>query len=101
MIDLARCSDAAFNNLEMLFHNFEPYPASESGGTYLRADPSIVDELVCARFDMVARANNDTTAGPRTDTGTLRACTDCLNGPCGSSSQKCDVCWDARFSRLL
>ena len=61
MIDLIRCSDAAFTNLEMLFHNYEPYPASESGGTYLRADPSIVDELVWAGFDMVARANNHAT----------------------------------------
>lgn len=58
MIDLIRCSDAAFTNLEMLFHDYEPYPASESGGTYMRADPSMVEELVWAGFDMVARANN-------------------------------------------
>jgi poly-gamma-glutamate capsule biosynthesis protein CapA/YwtB (metallophosphatase superfamily) len=58
MIDLIRGADVAFTNLEMLFHDYEPYPATESGGTYMRADPSIVKELVWAGFDMVARANN-------------------------------------------
>jgi poly-gamma-glutamate capsule biosynthesis protein CapA/YwtB (metallophosphatase superfamily) len=60
MIDLIRGADVAFTNLEMLFHDYEPYPMTESGGTYLRADPSIVKELVWAGFDMVARANNPT-----------------------------------------
>jgi len=58
MIDLIRGADVAFTNLEMLFHDYEAYPATESGGTYLRADPSILKELVWAGFDMVARANN-------------------------------------------
>ena len=58
MIDLVRGADVAFTNLEMLFHDYEPYPATESGGTWMRADPSIVKELVWAGFDMVARANN-------------------------------------------
>ena len=58
MIDLIRGADVAFTNLEMLFHDYEPFPATESGGTYVRADPSIVKELVWAGFDMVARANN-------------------------------------------
>jgi len=58
MIDLIRGADVAFTNLEMLLHNYEPYPSTESGGTYMRADPSIAKELVWAGFDMVARANN-------------------------------------------
>ena len=58
MIELIRGADVAFTNLEMLLHNYEPYPSTESGGTYMRADPSMAKELVWAGFDMVARANN-------------------------------------------
>lgn len=60
MIGLIRGADVAFTNLEMLLHNYEPYPSTESGGTYMRADPSIAKELVWAGFDMVARSNNHT-----------------------------------------
>jgi poly-gamma-glutamate synthesis protein (capsule biosynthesis protein) len=60
MIDLIRGADVAFTNLEMLLHDYEPYPSTESGGTYVRAEPSIAKELVWAGFDMVARANNHT-----------------------------------------
>jgi poly-gamma-glutamate capsule biosynthesis protein CapA/YwtB (metallophosphatase superfamily) len=58
MIDLIRGADAAFTNLEMLFHDYEPYPSTQSGGTYMRADPALVKDLVWAGFDLVARANN-------------------------------------------
>ena len=60
MIDLIRGADVAFTNLEMLFHDYEPYPMTESGGTFMRADPALVKDLVWAGFDMVARANNHT-----------------------------------------
>src|SRR5262245_5945941 len=50
MIDLIRGADAAFTNLEMLLHDYEPYPSTESGGTYMRADPSMAKELVWAGF---------------------------------------------------
>jgi len=60
MIDLIRGTDVAFTNLEMLLHDYEPFPSTQSGGTYMRADPSIAKELVWAGFDMVARANNHT-----------------------------------------
>jgi poly-gamma-glutamate capsule biosynthesis protein CapA/YwtB (metallophosphatase superfamily) len=60
MIELLRGADVAFTNLEMLFHDYEPYAASESGGTYMRAEPALVKELVWAGFDLVARANNHT-----------------------------------------
>ena len=58
LIDLLRSSDLAFTNLEMLFHDYEPYPMAESGGTYMRGEPALAGELAWAGIDMVARANN-------------------------------------------
>ena len=60
MIDLIRSADVAFTNLEVLFHDYEPYPMAESGGTWMRADPALAGELAWAGFDMVALANNHT-----------------------------------------
>lgn len=60
IIDLVRGADAAFTNLEMLFHDYEPYAMNESGGTYMRAEPALVKDLVWAGFDLVSRANNHT-----------------------------------------
>jgi poly-gamma-glutamate synthesis protein (capsule biosynthesis protein) len=60
MIELIRSADVAFTNLEMLFHDYEPYPMHESGGTYMRAAPEMAKELAWAGFDMVSRANNHT-----------------------------------------
>jgi len=58
MIDIIRQSDVAFTNFEMLLHNYEGYPAAQSGGTYMAADPLMAKELQWAGFDMVSRANN-------------------------------------------
>lgn len=60
--DLVQGATAAFVNLEMLLHNFEPdvIPATESGGTYMQADPSMAKELTWMGFDMVNMANNHT-----------------------------------------
>src|SRR4051812_26943405 len=41
VIDLIRNADAAFANLEMLFHDYEPYASAASGGTYMRAAPAL------------------------------------------------------------
>ena len=60
LIDLVRGADVAFTNLEMLFHDYEPYAMNESGGTYMRAEPALVKELTWAGFDLVSRANNHT-----------------------------------------
>ncbi len=60
MVKVIRDADAAFTNLEMLLHNYESYPMHQSGGTYMRADPQMADELVWAGFDMVSMANNHT-----------------------------------------
>ncbi len=58
LIETVRAADVAFTNLEMLFHDYEPYPAAESGGTYMRADPSILKDVIWAGFDLVSLANN-------------------------------------------
>lgn len=60
MIEMVREADASFVNLEMLFHDYEMYPMHQSGGTWMRGDPELVNELVWAGFDMVSRANNHT-----------------------------------------
>ena len=60
LFELVRGADAAFTNLEMLFHDYEPYPMNESGGTYMRAEPALLKELVWAGFDLVSLANNHT-----------------------------------------
>jgi poly-gamma-glutamate capsule biosynthesis protein CapA/YwtB (metallophosphatase superfamily) len=58
LIDLIRGADAAFTNLEVLFHDYEAAPMHESGGTWMRAEPALAKELAWAGFDMVSRANN-------------------------------------------
>ena len=60
MINLIRGADVAFTNLEVLFHNYEPYPMAVSGGTWMRADPKLAAELSWAGFDLLSRANNHT-----------------------------------------
>ena len=60
LIGLIRGADVAFTNLEMLFHDYEPYAMSQSGGTYMRGDPALAQELAWAGFDLVSRANNHT-----------------------------------------
>lgn len=60
LIEMIRSADAAFTNLEILFHDYEPYPMATSGGTWMRADPSLVNDVTWAGFDLVARANNHT-----------------------------------------
>jgi len=60
LFDVIRHADASFTNLEMLFHDYEPYPMHESGGTWMRAEPGLVKDLVWAGFDLVSRANNHT-----------------------------------------
>jgi len=58
LFDLIRGADAAFTNLETLFHDYEMPPAHESGGTWMRTDPAILKEITWAGFDLVSRANN-------------------------------------------
>jgi poly-gamma-glutamate synthesis protein (capsule biosynthesis protein) len=58
LVDILRRADVAFTNLETLFHDFESWPTHESGGTWMRSEPSLVKELTWAGFDLVSRANN-------------------------------------------
>lgn len=58
MIELLRNADLAFTNVEILFHDYEFYPMSSSGGTYMRAEPELVQELVWAGIDLGSLANN-------------------------------------------
>jgi poly-gamma-glutamate synthesis protein (capsule biosynthesis protein) len=58
MIERIRRADAAFTNIEMLFHDYESYPMASSGGTYMRAQPELVKELTWAGFDLAGLANN-------------------------------------------
>jgi len=60
LVDLVRGADVSFANLEMLLHDYEEgcYPASESGGTYMRAPPHMLDELLWMGFDLFSTANN-------------------------------------------
>ncbi len=60
MIKLIRSADVGFTNFEMLLHDYEPYPMHKSGGTYMRAEPSLAKELIWAGFDIVSTANNHT-----------------------------------------
>ncbi|HSM61195.1 MAG TPA: CapA family protein [Longimicrobiales bacterium] len=59
--DLVRSATAAFINAEMLFLDYdepETFPASQSGGTYMRAEPELAEELAWMGFDLVSTANN-------------------------------------------
>ena len=58
MVELIRGADVAFTNLEMLLHDFDGYPAAESGGTYTRASPALIEDLKWMGFDIVSTANN-------------------------------------------
>lgn len=60
MIELIRSADVSFTNLEVLLHDYEPSPAAQSGGTYMRAAPAMAQELKWAGIDMVSLANNHT-----------------------------------------
>jgi poly-gamma-glutamate capsule biosynthesis protein CapA/YwtB (metallophosphatase superfamily) len=60
LVEIIREADVAFTNLEMLLHDYEYdcYPAAECGGTYTRAPPYMIDELVWMGFDLFSTANN-------------------------------------------
>lgn len=58
LVGIVRGADAAFTNFEMLLHDFEPSPESESGGTWMRGSPGLAKELAWMGFDLVSRANN-------------------------------------------
>ena len=50
--------DVRFLNLESTFHNYEGYPAAESGGTWARSDPRTLDDIKEMGFNIFTTANN-------------------------------------------
>lgn len=58
MFDPIREADAGVVNLEVLLHDYDGPPAANSGGTYMRAPPSVADDLTWAGFDLFAAATN-------------------------------------------
>lgn len=62
MVNLIRSADIAFTNHEMLLHDYEDeddvWPSAESGGTYTRAPPYIIDELMWMGYGIFSVANN-------------------------------------------
>lgn len=58
LVERIRSADVAVGNLEMLFHDFEGYPAAVSGGTHLRGEPALLEEIKWAGFRLVSMANN-------------------------------------------
>lgn len=52
--NIIRNADIAFTNLEMLLHDYEQdcIPATQSGGTYTRAPPSIIEDLKWMGFNL-------------------------------------------------
>ena len=51
--------DVRFLNLESTFHNYEGYPAVQSGGTWARSDPRTLDDIKDAYgFNIFTTANN-------------------------------------------
>ncbi len=60
VFQIIRACDARFANLEMLFHDYEGYPAGDTRGTWMRAHPETLDDLKWAGFNLVSIANNHT-----------------------------------------
>lgn len=60
MLGLLRDADSAIGNLEVLVHDYEGYPAATSGGTYMRAPPAVLEDLVDLGFDLFSAATNHT-----------------------------------------
>jgi poly-gamma-glutamate synthesis protein (capsule biosynthesis protein) len=60
MLGLLREADASVTNLEVLVHDYEPSPAANSGGTYMRAPPRVLDDLTEAGIDLFSAATNHT-----------------------------------------
>ncbi|MEE8354726.1 MAG: CapA family protein, partial [Candidatus Bathyarchaeia archaeon] len=60
MVDLINSADIAFTNHEMLLHDYEDdvWPSPESGGTYVRAPPHMIYELMWMGYDIFSTANN-------------------------------------------
>ena len=50
--------DVRFLNLESTFHDYEGYPAVQSGGTWARSEPRTLDDIKQYGFNIFTTANN-------------------------------------------
>jgi poly-gamma-glutamate capsule biosynthesis protein CapA/YwtB (metallophosphatase superfamily) len=60
VVDLIRGADVAFTNLETTVHDYEGYPAAQSGGAWMVSPPHVAEELKWAGFNLLSFANNHT-----------------------------------------
>jgi poly-gamma-glutamate capsule biosynthesis protein CapA/YwtB (metallophosphatase superfamily) len=60
VVELIRSADVAFTNLETTIHDYEGYPAAQSGGAWMVSPPHVAEELKWAGFDLLSFANNHT-----------------------------------------
>lgn len=58
IVKLIRSADVAFTNLETTVHDFQGYPAEQSGGAWMVSPPYVADELKWAGFNLLSCANN-------------------------------------------
>ncbi len=58
LLALIRDADATVTNFEVLAHEYSGYPSTECGGTYMRAPPVVIDELVGMGCDLFSAATN-------------------------------------------
>jgi poly-gamma-glutamate synthesis protein (capsule biosynthesis protein) len=64
MLQILRSADITVGNLETTvldLRTFKGSPQAESGGTWMLADPKIIDDLQAMGFDVVTDANNHAT----------------------------------------
>ncbi len=64
MLRLIREADVAYGNFETMAFDlttFDGYPAAQSGGTWMLAEPETVAEVAAMGFDIVSTANNHST----------------------------------------
>lgn len=64
MVRLLQAADVTFGNFEMMaidLADFKGAPQAESGGTWLIANPRVIDDIKAMGFDLVSLANNHTT----------------------------------------
>ena len=60
LVELLRGADVRFTNLEVTLHEFRGSPQAASGGSYVAASPSLIDDLKTMSFNLYAAANNHT-----------------------------------------
>ena len=61
LVELIRCADVAYTNLETTLHNFQGYPSARWAGPYLCSNPIMIEELKWMGFNLFSCANNHAT----------------------------------------